>query len=118
MSFEGIELPGGLKADTLYGGIEELLQNESWDVLTLKVVVARLEASLLPQHAPGTLKPFKKILKEVVDVQMKAILKAKEGARMDGQHQSIGHSMMVHSQTMAVAMFMASFRATTHKDEI
>ena len=40
----------------------------------MKVVLARLEERLLPQHPPGTLKPFKKMVKEMVDTLMKQIL--------------------------------------------
>ena len=61
------DLPGSLTADAVRAGVRTLLESQSWDTLTMKVVQAHLEEQLLPQHPPGTLKPIKKLLKEVVD---------------------------------------------------
>ena len=63
-----------LTLEALRSGLETLLKTESWDILTLKVVLLRLEQQLLPQHPPGTLKPFKKAIKAEVDAQMKRML--------------------------------------------
>ena len=67
-----------ITTEALHGALDELLRTESWEILTLKVVLSRLEQKLLPQHPPGTLKPFKKGIKVEVDTLMKAMLKAKE----------------------------------------
>ena len=61
------EWPGGLTLERVHEALEKLLGSESWETLTMKVILAKLEASLLPQHPPGTLKPFKKLIKEKVD---------------------------------------------------
>ena len=68
------EYPAGLTPDALKGGMENLLRTESWDTLTIKVIMAKLEESLLPQQPPGTLKPVKKVIKEMMDTVMKQIL--------------------------------------------
>ena len=69
-----IEYPGDLTHEGLKGGVENLLRSESWDSLTLKVIMRKLEETLLPQHPPGTLKPLKKVIKELMDVAMKMII--------------------------------------------
>ena len=66
--------PSLLTLERLREGLETLLQTESWDILTLKVVLTRLEQQLLPQQPPGTLKPYKKGIKAEVDTLMKRML--------------------------------------------
>lgn len=77
---EATALPGGLEPDQIYEAIETLLRSESWEELTMKVILAKLEASLLPQYPPGTLKPHKKLVKERVDTLMKALMAEQETA--------------------------------------
>ena len=74
------ELPGGLSFDDITDGVTEILNTESWDTLTVKVILAKLEASKLPTHPPGTLKPFKKFVKEQLDVLMKKKMAENEAA--------------------------------------
>jgi len=62
--------------ETLHECLNKLLETHSWEVLTLKVVLQQLEQQLLPDHPPGTLKPFKKGIKAEVDTLMKRILNA------------------------------------------
>ena len=38
------------------------------------MVLTKLEQRLLPQHPPGTLKPYKKAIKAQVDQMMKSLL--------------------------------------------
>ena len=74
------EVPADLLAEEeLQTGLRDLLQSESWDILTLKVVLAKLEQRL-PQHPPGTLKPFKKAIKAQIDQMMKSLLAQGGGA--------------------------------------
>ena len=75
------EWPGGLTLERVHEALEKLLGSESWETLTMKVILAKLEASLLPQHPPGTLKPFKKLIKEKVDTLMRQMLPAFEAAK-------------------------------------
>lgn len=73
---EEAEVASPLTAEELHAGVDAVLHEESWDTLTLKLVMARLEQRLLPQHPPGTLKPQKKVIKGVVDTLMKQMLDA------------------------------------------
>lgn len=64
-----------LTLEALRGGLETILTIESWDVLTIKTVLTRLEQQLLPQQPPGTLIPLKKAIKAEVDALMKRMLR-------------------------------------------
>ena len=75
-----------LPLSTLREGLSHLLSNESWDVLTLKVVLARLEQDLLPQQPPGTLKPFKKGIKVEVDNLMQRMMTTPPANSPGAQH--------------------------------
>ena len=77
---EATALPGGLEPDQIYEAIETLLRSESWEELTIKVILAKLEASLLPQHPPGTLRPHRKLVSERVDALMKALMAEQDTA--------------------------------------
>ena len=61
-------LPGGLTLQDIREELTTILNAESWDTLTPKIILAKLEASKLPTHAPGTLKPFKGMVKELLKV--------------------------------------------------
>ena len=56
--------------------VEALLRAESWDELTVKVVMRKLEQG--EELAGGTLKPHKKLVKEAVDAMMKKIMTERE----------------------------------------
>ena len=63
-------LPGlAVTESEITEGIEQLLRTEDWDTITVKVVLRRLEAQLLPDQ-PEALKPHKKIIKEVRTVEI------------------------------------------------
>ena len=51
--------------EDLANGIEELLRTEDWDSITVKTVMRKLEALLLPGQPEGSLKPQKPFIKVV-----------------------------------------------------
>ena len=77
---EAPSLPEGISKDDIFGVVDAMLRTESWDDITLKVVMARVEAQLNAGAEGGWLKPFKKMVKEAVDQGMKAILANRETA--------------------------------------
>ena len=64
----------------LEAAIDRLLRRESWETITIKIVLRMLEAELLPAGSDAPLKPFKKYIGTAVDEAMARITEERKAA--------------------------------------
>lgn len=67
--------------EVLAPAVEALLRTEDWDTVTVKLIMRKLETALADgaDLAPGWIAPHKKLIKQIVDDKMTAILAERNG---------------------------------------
>ena len=77
---EDIAWPEPLTDEVVEAAIDRLLRRESWETITIKIVLRMLAAELLPAGSDAPLKPFKKYIGTAVDEAMARITEERKAA--------------------------------------